>query len=101
MLRWAVNLTAVYACWFACILGAAAGQPLLGPLAVAVHLVWHLTLAPRRRIEAQLIAVAGIVGYLADSALVLTGLLEVPAPRSGAGPARFGWSHSGSTSPPP
>jgi len=79
MLRWWTNLIAVYACWFACVLGAAGGQPLLGPIVVACHLVLHVTLAPARRSELQLLALAGLGGYLADSALVWAGLLRFPA----------------------
>lgn len=87
MVRWVINLVAVYACWFACILGAAAGRPLLGPLAVAIHLALHLALAPRRGVEMILIVFAGIGGYLADSALVLTGLLGVPDAARWGGPS--------------
>lgn len=86
-MRWSINLASVNVCWFACILGAAAARPWLGPLAVAAHLALHLALAPRRGIEVVLVVVSGGLGYLADSALVLAGLLHFPEAAQLGGPS--------------
>jgi hypothetical protein len=77
-----VSVAAFYACWFACIDGAARGLPWLGPLAVAVYVALYLRTIPSgaaRSRQAWLLALAGGAGYLADSVLVLSGVLRFPA----------------------
>lgn len=79
MKRSLINLAAFQACWFAAVLGAGAGWPLLGPAFAVLWLPIHI-LANKSSagIELKLIVVAGVLGYLLDSALVLGGLLSFP-----------------------
>jgi hypothetical protein len=71
--------------WFACVLGAAAGAPLVGPAVVATLLAIHLRLRRAWRPELLLVVLAGVIGYVADSALVLAGVFGF------TDPARLGW----------
>jgi len=73
--RLVVNLAAFQAGWLSCVLGAAAGYPLVGPLVVLLVIVTHLTLATRAKAELALIVLAGLLGAVLDSALVRTGWL--------------------------
>lgn len=75
-----INFVAFQTCWFAAVLGAAAGIPLLGPAFAAVWLPLHIRAAKASAgIELKLILVAGALGYLLDSALVLGGWISFPA----------------------
>lgn len=60
--------------WLTCVLGAAFGRPLLGPAVVAVLLAAHLYRVKRRRQEARLIMVVGIIGFAVDSVQGITGV---------------------------
>lgn len=71
-----VNLLAFQLGWFACVLGAAWGRPWLGPLVALPVLLWHLHNAGRPGREALLLATAGLLGLVLDSALVLAGRLS-------------------------
>ncbi len=62
--------------WFACVLGAARGRPWLGPLVALPILLLHLRSAARPGREALLLAAAGLLGLVLDSALVLAGRLS-------------------------
>jgi hypothetical protein len=64
--------------WFACILAAALGQPVLGVLVALVLLVLHLATQRFRLAELLLLIGIGIFGYSADSMLVLAGVLSFP-----------------------
>jgi len=86
-----VNYVAFTACWFACILGAAGGRPWIGPACVLVFAAVHTAVGPSRGdrpAQAALLVLAGLVGYAADSALVLLGILSFPAK------AVLGWPSS-------
>ena len=73
------NLIGFHISWFACILGAAAGYPWLGVISVAVLGTLHVwTRKTKRSREVALMAIAAVVGFAADSTLVLTGLLDFP-----------------------
>jgi hypothetical protein len=80
MNRALMNFIAFQTCWFACVLGAAAGMPYLGPAFAAIWLPVHI-LATKSwfLVELKLILVAGVVGYLLDSILVLGGWMSFPA----------------------
>lgn len=82
MRRYAIiNAVASQACWWACILGASSGRPWIGPLAVASFLAVHLwwgTRPSRRGAELRLIGLAALAGYVADSVLVVSGVLTFP-----------------------
>ena len=74
-----VNLAAFQICWFACVMGAAAGLPLLGPALAIVWLPLHIRAArPASGVELKLILAGGALGYVLDSALVLAGWLSFP-----------------------
>jgi hypothetical protein len=75
MTRLAINLLAFQVGWFSCVLGAANGFPVLGPIVVAIVVVLHLALAKQPRRELVLIMVAAILGVAFDSALVRSGWL--------------------------
>ena len=86
-----VNYVAFQACWLACILGAAAGMPILGPIAVAIFVALHLAVSKpgqERAGRIKLLIIAGVIGYVADSALVLLGILAFPPA------AALGWPTS-------
>ncbi len=72
MNRLAINLVAFQAGWFGCVLGAANGYPLLGPACVLAVMLIHLGLAAQPHRELALIAIAGMLGVVFDSALVRT-----------------------------
>jgi len=64
--------------WFVCILGAANGRPHLGVLAATVLVGLHLAWQRFRVAEVLLILIAGMFGYLADSTLVVAGIVSFP-----------------------
>lgn len=89
------NFLGFQATWFACVGGAGAGWPWLGPAAALLWLSLHLMRLhgnahyPRgqtgsRTIELRLVLAAVCVGYALDGALALGGAIAFPAQ---AGPA--------------
>jgi len=80
MNRTIVNLIAFQGCWLACVLGAAAAMPWLGPLFAALWLPLHIRATGAFMIvETKLILAAGVLGYLLDSIVVLSGGMSFPA----------------------
>jgi hypothetical protein len=76
-----INLVLFQLGWFVCVLGAAWGAPLAGPIFVAALTAVHITAMPHganRAGETLLLAGAAGLGYAADSALVLGGLVSFP-----------------------
>lgn len=86
------NLAVLNVGWFACVLGDAYRVPLLGPAVVAVLLALHLAVVapPARAREVAVLLLAGAVGYLGDSALVLAGVIGFD-PGSGPGAPNKLW----------
>jgi hypothetical protein len=79
MKRTLINVAAFQMCWFAAVLGAAAGIPLLGPAFAALWLPLHIVATKSSAlVELKLIVAAGVLGYALDSALVLGGCLSFP-----------------------
>lgn len=78
MIRIVTNLAATEIGWFACVSGAANGMPWIGPVVVLAIVALHLHLADRPGPEVRLIAAAVLIGLVADSLLVLSGLLSYP-----------------------
>ncbi len=74
-----IRLAAFQLGWFACIWCAAQGAPWVGPLVVACIVAAHVELEPARGRESLWIAFAAALGYLADSLLVLAGILSFPS----------------------
>ncbi len=72
------NVVSVHLGWFGCVLSAAWGRPLLGPVIVAVLMVIHLAAVDARRRELITLLGAAGFGYAADSALVLAGAFDFP-----------------------
>lgn len=83
--RKVVNVVSFNVGWFACVLGAAAEQSWIGPLAVAGVLALHLALGRPKRAELALIAASIAIGLACDSVLISLGAYEpkrwlLPAP---------------------
>lgn len=72
------NLIALNLGWLASVLGAAWGYPWTGPAAIAVLAAIHMRLMPNRGPELILLVGALGLGYVADSLLVLTGVMTFP-----------------------
>lgn len=72
------NVIAFQLGWFACVLGAAAGQPWLGPAIASAAIAAHLVTAPQPMREAGIIALVGMLGTLLDSVPVAAGWLGFP-----------------------
>jgi hypothetical protein len=82
------NLVAFQLCWFASVLGAAHGIPWIGPLVTAAWLVAHVRGQQTAvSVEMKLVLVAAVLGWFADSALVLAGLVAFPEPARLGGPS--------------
>lgn len=76
MSRLLVNIAAFQVGWLCCVLGAAGGYPLAGPLVVGFVVATHLALAARPMRELSLIVLAGMLGAAFDTVLVRTGWVE-------------------------
>lgn len=70
------NYLALQLAWFAAVVGAAHQLPVLGLIAPAAVLGWHLRTAPRPQEEAKLIAVALVLGTLFEILAAQFGLLS-------------------------
>ena len=92
-MRSLLNFAAFQVCWFSNVLGAAQGLPWLGPIVTATWMAAHLLNLPRHRarreiaIEARLLVAAAALGWLADSTLVLSGLIAFPDVARFGGPS--------------
>ena len=74
-----LNLVGFQVSWFACVVGAGRGEPWIGPVVTVAVLAAHVTWqAAKRWAEIALIAAAALLGFAADSALVLSGFLAFP-----------------------
>ena len=62
--------------WFACVWGAAAHQPWIGPLVTIGVVVVHVLRAPIPQAELKLVALALAIGLVFDSILVWQGWLQ-------------------------
>ncbi|MDH5534756.1 MAG: DUF2878 domain-containing protein [Betaproteobacteria bacterium] len=67
------NLLLFQAGWFACVIGAAQGQPWAGSLIALAIVGGHLARAACPRRELALVLLAALIGALWDSALAATG----------------------------
>ena len=75
-LRLVANFVAFQAGWFACVLGAGRGAPLLGPAVCVVLLLAMLWAAPRRGAFLALLAAGGLIGGAWDTLLSALGLFH-------------------------
>jgi len=79
-MRTLLNFAAFQLGWFACVLGAANGQPWMGLPVVGLVIAIHLLLAKRPFQETRLILVALATGLVADSLLASSGWLRYASP---------------------
>lgn len=74
-----LNLVGFQIGWLATVMGAAYGYPWIGPLYAVSWLTWHLRrLESGAAAELRLLLAAAVLGYIADSLLVLAGVIEFP-----------------------
>ncbi len=85
-MNFAVNILLFQAGWLACVLGAAKGYPWAGPVAVGIAALVRLSQTGERGKEALLLLSCGILGFVADTALISSGMF---APVRGSFPAPF------------
>lgn len=74
-----VNVVALQAGWFACVLGAAGGRAWIGPAFVLLHLMVHFGLTNNRRRDAMVIVATGLVGIIVDGGLMRSGVIAFDA----------------------
>jgi hypothetical protein len=79
VIRVVFNLAASEAGWFACVSGAANGLPWAGPLVVLAIIAVHLRLSKRPGSELGLVLAAIFIGLVADTLLVISGLVSYPS----------------------
>jgi hypothetical protein len=79
-LRLGINVVASQAAWFACVVGAARGQPLAGIAAAVAAIALHGALTDKRGTEALLVCAALAIGLAWDTALLRTGLVVYASP---------------------
>lgn len=75
-----LNLLAFQAAWFACVLGAARQMAALGVAAVAVAVGLQFLVSPARARDAALLAVSVAVGFVWDTVLARSGIVEYASP---------------------
>src|SRR5262245_4465291 len=71
-----LNIVQSQVAWFACVLSAAAGHPWIGTSIALVLTAIHVARSGAAAREFQLVAIAGVVGVIADSTLANLGLLH-------------------------
>lgn len=75
-------------CWLANCVGAGAGWPLIGPVVSALWIALHLSALGEDRVsEIWLLLAAAVLGYAADSVLVMSGFIEFPPHAQLGGPS--------------
>jgi hypothetical protein len=74
--RKVLNAVLFQTAWFAAVLGAARGIPWLGPLVLLPVVGINLAMAHNRYSEVKLLACAGAIGFLFDTALIRTGTFQ-------------------------
>lgn len=75
-MRTLINVLLFYGAWFACVLGAARGQPSIGVFVVAALAVIHTTLIHRQRPQALVLALSGLIGCAFDTVLLQTDMIR-------------------------
>lgn len=73
------NFVAFQSAWFAAVLGAAHQIPLWGTACVIAAVIWHLGVSARPAQEAKLIALAGAIGLIVESAIAIQGNVTYPS----------------------
>ena len=73
------NFLVFEAAWFAAVLGAAHGEPLLGTCCVLAAIGWHLSVSARPSVEARLVLALAAIGFIYESVVVLLGQVAYPS----------------------
>jgi hypothetical protein len=73
-----INYVSFQIGWFACVLSAANGRPLLGLLVSVLVIALHLRLTQRRWTELKLLLGCAAIGTVFDSLLLATGWVSYP-----------------------
>jgi len=71
-----INLLLFQGVWFLAVLGAAAGHGWVGAIALAVFMVTHGQLAGNPRADFRIAGVAMLIGAVAETALIQSGLIS-------------------------
>lgn len=87
LLKMAVGFVLFQGAWFACVIAAARGEPALGIGAVAVAVAALIAWSERRDVDLRLVALAIVVGAVADTLLARFGVVAYASPGSLAGSA--------------
>ena len=89
ILRAIANFVGFQSVWFLSLFGAGTHRAWLGALALAVFTAWHFRSAHNPRAELVLVAIAGMVGLVVDTAFIQTHLLAYAEPLPFAGVAPY------------
>jgi hypothetical protein len=79
MARW-INLIGYQLVWFAAVIGAARGQPLLGPTAATLFICLQLSASRRPRADVGALLLALTLGVAIDGGLKASGSLQYASP---------------------
>ncbi|HWU83492.1 MAG TPA: DUF2878 domain-containing protein [Methylophilaceae bacterium] len=74
-----VNIIGFQLGWFACVLGAAYGYPLLGPVVALPVIGWHLARQADKGMELRLLLLTVLIGSAFDQSLMLLDLVRYSA----------------------
>ena len=72
-----INVVAYQCAWFACVLAAAARQPVIGMTVAAAVVLWHLYTAPNPMRELRLVVMAIAVGTAFEFLLAASGWVRM------------------------
>lgn len=72
-----INFIAFYIIWFACLGGALAGWPWLGPIVTIIYLIYHFIAVEDHYGEIKLVIVVSIVGLIVDTANIHFDIYQV------------------------
>jgi hypothetical protein len=84
-LRLLVNFAAFQAAWFACVHFAARDDALAACASVLAAVILHFSWSDARRADLRLVAVALVIGFIWDTAMVQSDLIVYAAPGWSAG----------------
>ena len=73
------NFVVFQAAWFAAVLSAAHRIPLWGTACVIAAIAWHLGMSARPALEARLVAIACLIGFLVESGVAWQGHVRYPS----------------------
>lgn len=82
-----INIVGFQACWFACVMSAAAGHPWLGVWCIGAMVVFQLERVRGWKRDFLLLLGSAVLGYVADSLLVFWGVMVFPPQTWQGGPS--------------